>query len=614
MPKYRPTTWGATAYKMTCPITAVGRTYISNAAPSASELNEIAASELAAGYSPDTVGLNATIRQTAKDLWISPHGVSLGPVPDGRLLANNPRALYFAYRGGLYDYLSDFSSLKWPLGWLATWNSFPAMVATMTPAPIYGMRNPHMNLADIKDYAEYFLGMPLPGGTPVEVVALTTGTAISAPSSAVPRDLMWSLIDNDSLVISVLVPGNYANDTAHGSGWYAYKVPSPAGMEGLRYLSYAPIYSTSWITAAPSARDTYPRLHAFAGDAFWHRILSRLIPYSTWTSVAYTNVGLIPYSWGYGNTRMTYAIAPGSDSTKLISLPSAVAADNGGTGCSVHTAYTIGGPEWAYASHLVGDVVVDNAAKTIQVAAGGIGIEWQGSKIAAIAANYSEVDQTQRDAIGTLLIRSFISATQRTVPQNVLALTDIAMKAQEAGVDLTNEILIPATIDAPAVTFGEANERASGMDATLVHAVYQAGLGSQIYDRIELAGTIAVPAVTGWSGITATYDPASEEVVSSIMSGALVSCTIAGETPATASAKLFGVTPGEFTAGPLMVTVGNEFNETYLFPVTCPDTALLGDMSKAAFYLVQYARPRKALSSFIIGSLVQAKVATKGMP
>lgn len=601
------TNWGAQAERLRTDNANIPLMALSNIAVGTAELTAVARAEAVAGWPSAVVDRATIVRQRPYKTWLSPRGISISNLPEPRLLGHKD-----ALNWALYANVSAYSKWgnKFGFSGAPTADSTTAQGRNQIASGM-GKAFNFAGAGTMKCALEWMFKRVMPPGV------VTKFASIGVAAWTDPMSFIRSEIAAGRMCIGVEDVETFPSAAQH---LYIYSCERPVGWEGIGCLIYNFAYRSSWVTNNTGGlAGSLPSLAFVLGEPIWKEILDTLTERTIRTYAAGTSTRSTLYGenvTSYLTRAIYYEPMPAKASPVYVypAWPRMVEGDNQGTGLSLHTTYSIGRPEWMDGVHVLGDVTVNN--KDINVANATMSLEWSGQRIVELSGSDQSITQAQKDNLTSLRIRSFIHNGQVKVPDVLIDKLKMKAMADEAGTDLRAEKMFEATYEAdgttvaePALTFQQAEDRAKNADATMVHQLLSFETYDLPYRRINITGTSSAYQVVaiGDDGYTAVAEPDLDLMVASIKGGCQIVNTAKGITTDQALEGYLGISASAVYGAALNDEDIGEFDEATMFGLSAPDVTTVPENFKAGFYLLQFGRPRKQLSSVVISALIQAR-------
>lgn len=288
----------------------------------------------------------------------------------------------------------------------------------------------------------------------------------------------------------------------------------------------------------------------------------------------------------------------------------------GAAGIRVYRVYT-----WGLPSNVTGLSVLYNGVVSQQgrlVLDDGFRVySWRGSTLVALhdADPGTSLSTEQRASLGRLVVRTAIAATEWTTPADPLSVTRVWDEAGEQGQpELAASQFVEATETEEQLTFAAASSRASLKRGRVWHLLGDSS--SQVTEspnKVTLSGTAAtgyrvtVTVRTTGAVVPGTDDDALVEVLNC---AEVVNST--DLTMAAAMMAVFGVN-GTTVSDARVVTnkAEDEFREVLYSQGDLWHPARLSVSQQGAYAMMNYARSRQQLDSFISSCLTMGRLANR---
>lgn len=573
--------------------------------PPTAAILAIEAEELQAGWPQAIVDRANDIRRAPHTLWASASGISIGRVPAPEVLGHRD-ALSWALLSS-----SDAYSQ-----WGTTFGT-GGPAAPLHPTNIYEQSMAMGGLGRAAPFTTGSLRQALSWLTKREI---TSGTMFHfAGSGTATWQASLPTIRAEVAAGNICLGVEYFEGSggAFSQSLYMLSLPRPAGWEGIGCLLYTFNYRGSWISNSNILHGAIPSLSFVAAEDVWRPILDEL------TSRPLTVVDLatatedqqrLAYTGGvrdfvFARIPADTPVVPGT------AWASENAGGNGPRGLARKTVYAMGRPEWMDSVHIIGDVVPTTGSLQINNAVASL--EWAGELVIELAQADSSITPAQKANLAGLRIRTVIHPRQVLVPKELIKSLEIQQQALAAGEDLSNKKMLQRVVDEngtvteEALTFAQAEKIAAGANATMVHQLLSFSQQGLPYSSVIITGSAGALtySVKGPGNVAVTPLPEPDDVVDALHSGVRVVNQASGVTTDDALDELFGVSLTSLLGATMTTDASSDFDEANLFGPAAPNAELLNESQKAAFYLMQMARPRKHLSSVAVASMTQARVA-----
>lgn len=585
--------------------------------PSLAAMASIAQYEESVGWPREVVDRNDLKRKAKRLLWVGPKGLSLGPRPIGDFVGKDAFSWLPSIRAaGNAARMSKFGNPSISLAIPAHYKAqnpeiYAAMMATGTsvnqllaPQLLNGVS---LDTSLWRDFFSTLTHVDLAQGA-----ALASSPQTSPTSYFFDVPFLEGLVEPGFLVCAVLLEGRLVQSDVN-SGHHrtvCFKCPSPAGMEGIRYLAYSTSYTQSWITTAYAAPfDTTelitPRLQAIGAESLWKYLIGAMAGVTVTDVVAGANL-TIKQDLVSCKFRL---YAPDRD-VPVFDYPRLRVGGFPGTGISVHEVSAYGQPEFTECFHVLGNVTVNGAELKIDETE--IVLDWLGDRLADLSAG-SELTEDQRTRLTGMRVRSCVSSRQRTIAGPLVSKLSFAKDASKADVDLNTEVMFPADGEQPALTFAQAEKLAVGVNYRTLHQMMtkDSVLG---YTHLEVRGSLATPATLGWdlwNGAVKTNVVDVDEALLFIREGGRVANGIAGTTLDAALEAVFGMPLSTFTSSEIDAQAVADFDEAKIFRDKAPNMDALSPSEYAGFSLMHFGRNRGQLDTFVTAAISYGRYAHK---
>lgn len=259
--------------------------------------------------------------------------------------------------------------------------------------------------------------------------------------------------------------------------------------------------------------------------------------------------------------------------------------------------------------HVMGDVVWDQPNREIKINQRRWALTWEGQDLQYIK---DDLTTTQKQQLENLRIVSVFNLEGAWVaPNNPLYNLGVWQDAQEADMNLENEVFAPASDDNPQITFKQANTRASLKQVNLIHQMMKTEPREDIA-KVKVMGTLG-------SYYAVCYDSAGA-LKSNVESGTMLlairrgaSVVFDGEAASFPEQAFFGVfgcdqfnALDDLNSHKAGTGTDSELDESVLFgdvlPTLTPEDADLH--TRSAFALVSFSPERKNMHNIAASAMV----------
>lgn len=266
-------------------------------------------------------------------------------------------------------------------------------------------------------------------------------------------------------------------------------------------------------------------------------------------------------------------------------------------------------------AHLQGPTTVNSAVGEIRVEQRKIGYTWRGRDLIPIMMDATEEQKVQLRKMTALSVINLTGVW--TTPLDPVKQLNLYRQAEEAEFDLMSETFAEATTNNPAVTFKQANDRASLKQTNIVHRIATIN-EHPVISFVKISGVPGAYIATAYRyDGTVVLDVDVNDMALALKRGATVSFSL-GEGGDSESAMLvvFGFAQADLAAETSALsptsTIGGELDEAMMFRGQLPslDTDVPLN-ARAAFSLLQFTPSRSSINEVVFGGMAMSEYLRK---